>query len=352
MRFDDLLPKTVNLLAAARVAVYPVDVRGAWTPKVLTAENAMDVTTGTPQQIIGPAIGYTPSTTDPSTINTGNAATTVTSGSIAHQVASESSNNSSSNASMDLVAEETGGKAFYNGNDLSGIMGRVVESSSDFYTISYTPSDGNMNGAFRKIAVSVSGGKYALSYRRGYYAHEDGAPGAAQSAQERAMNQAAQSGSDPLQPFMDFGLPQSEQILYTEHVSPVDKPDDATGADANGTGRYGVDLKVSLNDLDVPADPEGLHKGALNLCLIVYDKYGQIAMRRDHLVALNIKPDAWDAMEKNGGLRLHADLNVPKGQYWLRTGVYDRSTHKVGTMEIPFSLVHPDQASAQAAPSP
>jgi hypothetical protein len=108
-----------------------------------------------------------------------------------------------------------------------------------------------------------------------------------------------------------------------------------------------VDFTVTLNDLDLKLSPSGLHTGTLNLSLIVYDKYGQIAMRRDHLVALNIKPDAWETMQKNGGLHLHADLDVPKGQYWLRTGIYDQSTRKVGTMEVPFSVVHPVQATAQ-----
>jgi hypothetical protein len=30
---------------------------------------------------------------------------------------------------------------------------------------------------------------------------------------------------------------------------------------------------------------------------------------------------------------------VPKGQYWLRTGVYDQASHKVGTLEVPLAAV-------------
>jgi VWFA-related protein len=350
MRFDDIIPRTVNLLAAARVAVYPVDVRGAWTSKVQTAENATESTVQTSQQIIGPAIGYAPSTTDPSSINTGNAAVTVASGSFSHQINEESAASNASNASMDMFAEKTGGKAYYNINDLSGILDKVVASSSDFYTLSYTPSDSTMNGAFRKIDVSLNGAKYSLSYRRGYYAREDAAPGAAQGAQSRAIDHAAQTGSDPLQPFMDFGLPQSEQILYTERISPADAKTAADGSAAGKQDRYAVDFTVQLGDLDLTLDPDGLHKGSLNLCLIVYDKYVVITMRRDHLVALNIKPEAWDTLVKQGSLHLHADLDVPRGQYWLRTGIYDRSTRKVGTMEVAFNRVQPVQASAQVAP--
>jgi VWFA-related protein len=342
MRFDDTIPKTVNLLAAARVALYPVDVRGTWSPGLTTAENRVDETVRTPQQMIGPALGFPPAATDPSTINQGQDSVTTASGKLTQQLQSESAANNSSNAAMEMVAEQTGGKAFYNKNDLSAIIDRVVSSSSDFYTISYTPTDTNMDGAFRKIGVSVDG-KYHLSYRRGYYAREDGEPGAAQEAQTRAVQHAIQTGADPLGPFMDFGLPQTEQILYTERVVPEQQP-----PDANTKGeRYAVDFVVSLDDLNLKQDPDGTRKGTLTLSLVVYDKYGQIASRREHLVALNIKPDMWETYQKNGGLQLHSDLDIPNGQFWLRTGVYDATSQKVGTMEVPFSAVHPLQASAQ-----
>jgi VWFA-related protein len=349
MRFDDVVPRTVNLLAAARVAVYPVDVRGAWTSALHTAENNLDQTARDPQQMTGPALGFPPAATDPSTINTGHDAVTTSSGAMSHSLETESAASNSSNAIMDTVAEQTGGKAFYNQNDLSAIIDKVTSSSSDFYTLSYTPADTNMNGALRKINVTVSGGKYSLSYRHGYYAREDSAPGSAQNAQKNALQHAAQTG-DPLAPFMDFGLPQTDQILYTERIVPASGSSPSEPSEKSD--KYAVDFVVPLTDLDLKPGEDGTHKGTLNLCLIVYDKYGEIASRREHLVALNIKPDAWDTYEKNGGLPLHADVEVPKGQFWLRTGIYDAGTRKVGTMEVPFSSVHPLQASAMPEPKP
>jgi VWFA-related protein len=353
MRFDDSTPKTLNLLAAARVALYPVDVRGAWTHAMHTAENTLDPTITSPQQMLGPAAGFAPSTADSSTMVSGQDAVTTTSGGFDHALTSESMANNSSNAGMDMVAQQTGGHAFYNGNDLTGIIDKVVSSSSDFYTISYTPSDPNMNGAFRKIHVNVAGGKYVLSYRRGYYAKDEGLPGASQGAQSQAAQMASHSGTDPLKPFMDFGLPQTEQILYKVKIVPESDKPAAQPGDKNAIpdqvkgphDRYAVDFAVDLKDLNLKLDSDGLHKGTLNLSLIVYDRYGQVASRRDHLIALNIKPEIW-AIFQQTGVQLHADVEVPRGQYWLRTGVYDQSTRKVGTMEVPFSSVRPLQASA------
>ena len=62
--------------------------------------------------------------------------------------------------------------------------------------------------------------KYRLSYRRGYFAREENLPGAAGAIQQEAARAASQDPTkrDPLEPFMDFGMPQSEQILYKAHV--------------------------------------------------------------------------------------------------------------------------------------
>jgi VWFA-related protein len=320
IRFEGAVAKTINLLAAARVAIYPVDVRGTTTQTLYTAENKLDPTISSASQLIGPQGGFAGGTL------------------------SESIDKNSSDSTMDMLAKDTGGKAFLNQNDLSGIIGKVVASSSDFYTISYTPTDTKMDGGFRDIDVRVVEGKYTLSFRRGYFARDEDLPGAAGTKQQQASQQASQSPSkiDPLAPFMDFGLPQTQQILYKALIKQLPAPASAA-AETNGAAkgpvdRYSVDFAVDLKDLDLKLDSDGLHKGTLNLGLIVYDKYGQIASRAEHLVELNIKPDVYAVFEKTG-VQLHGQIAVPKGQYWLRTGVYDQASHKVGTMEVPLSSV-------------
>lgn len=355
MRFDDNIEKTVNLLAAARVAIYPVDVRGAWTHALYAAQNTEDPTITTPAQMLGPAVGFPPEAGDSSTMIVGANSSTVTTGGFDHERATESLKNNVSNTAMDTIANDTGGAAFYNQNDLGGIIGKVIASSSDFYTLSYAPGNARMDGSFRKIAVSVPGSDYRLMYRRGYYARDAGLPGSAQDAQERAIRHAAVSGTDPLEPYMDFGLPRTDQILYKVRILPTGV---AQGRPANvkinGSGpyhHYAVDFAVDRNDLELPLDQDGLHKGTVHVSLIVYDKYGEVATRRDYLVKLEIKPDIWKVFEQTG-VQLHAELDVPNGQYWLRTGVFDDATHHVGSMEVPLAAVHPLRAATQQAMQP
>jgi VWFA-related protein len=74
---------------------------------------------------------------------------------------------------METLAQETGGRAFYNTNGLSEALTEAIENGSHYYTLAYAPSDKKLDGKFRRIQVNVpEGSAYKLSYRRGYYADE------------------------------------------------------------------------------------------------------------------------------------------------------------------------------------
>jgi VWFA-related protein len=343
LRFEGSIAKTINLLSAARVAIYPVDVRGTNVPTFYTAENTLDRTITTPPQLLGPPPGVTNDA--PNGANTVQAGDSQ--GGFAGALLNESQAKNSSDSTMDMLAGMTGGKAFYNQNDLSGIITKVSDHSSDFYSLSYSPTNTTMDGVFRKIEVRVGDGEhYTLSYRRGYYARDEDLPGAAQTQQAQAAMQAAQSPTsiDPLQPFMVFGMPQSEQILYKTMIQQIPQKADEKPSLKGPMDRYSVDFALDLNDLNLKLDPDGSRKGKLNLSMILYNRYGQVTSREDHLVDLNIKPDVYAVFQKTG-VQMHGEISVPKGQFWLRTGVYDEQSRKVGTMEVPLSSVKESLAS-------
>ena len=324
---DQEWQKTRNMLAAARVALYPVDARGVSTVGFYQADSVLNPSISTPSQVIG--------------------------GSGAQSTAplAEMQQREAEQSMMKQIADDTGGRAFMNTNGLSDVMAKINADSADFYTLSYAPTDAKMDGGYRKIEVKVAGGNFNVSYRRGYFARDADMPGAALTTRNKAIQKLATQNPgavDPLLPFMDLGMPESEQILYMVKIQPLAPKADGATAEKNGENSggqsYAVDFSVDLKDLDLRLDSDGLHKGKLNVSLIAYDRYGHIASRKDHLVALNIKPDVY-AIFKQSGVQLHAEVEVPKGQYWLRTGVYDQGSRKVGTMEVALSSVVPLQPS-------
>jgi len=340
MRLQDEVKKTINLLTVARVAVYPVDARGVVGNTFFTASNTNAVGAQLPGQLSGasgPVQTGSTQISDPG----GNEVPQSALGASQNPLTSEDFKRNSDQQTMKMLAESSGGKAFVNKNDLNKIVSDVVTQSSDFYTLAYVPTNAKMDGGERKIGVKVNGGKYDLSYRHSYFAQDVTLPGVGMTAQGKPSG-------DPLRPFMTFGMPQSEQILYKTLIQRVAPKPDAP-SDAKTPTHYAVDFAVDIKDLDLKLDSDGLHKGTLNLSLIVFDRYGGIATRKDHLVALSIKPDAYAAFLQDG-LQLHGEVDVPRGQYWLRTGIYDAAARKVGTMEVPLGSVQTTVATS--APTP
>jgi len=341
-RFEDDLKKTIDLLTAARVAMYPVDARGSSTNTFYQAQNALNPMVSSASVVMG--VPGAPPTT-------GEQATETTAGAQTSQTTNEDSQRNSDQETMKMLAHDSGGKAFANTNGLAEVIAEVVKQSADFYTITYSPEDKDMNGQFRPIEVKVNGAKYNLSYRRGYFALDQDLPGAAKAA--IAATDATKM-TNPLAPVMDFGMPQSEQILYKTMIQPLPPQQDAATTDskpqekpvAKGPlNRYMVNFAIDLGDVRLKQEADGLHTGSLVISMIVYDRYGNIVTRKDHIVALNIKPDIYKVFEKTG-VQLRDSVEVPRGQYWLRTGVYDPSTRKVGTLEVPLSAVKTTDTAA------
>jgi VWFA-related protein len=306
---DDEIKKTYAMLGAARASIYPVDARGTSNADLYTAENNPK-TSGSLQEVASGPGG-------------------------------EDNERNSDQINEQLVAEQTGGRAFVNTNDLSGVIDKVTSNSAHFYTLSYAPTNAKMDGGWRKIDVKVVGGKYSLSYRRGYFAMDTDLPGGLRNKKMQRLAGQNSEAIDPLVAFMDLGMPQSQQILYKIRVIPAASGEGGP-AEKKDKNHYKVDFAIDLKDLKLNLDPHGFHKGTLNISLIVYDRYRNIICREDHQVGLNIKPDVYAAFQ-NTGVQLHAELAVPAGNFWLRTGVYDQGSRKVGTMEVALNSVVPLQ---------
>jgi hypothetical protein len=310
-RFAADIKDTFAQLATARVAVYPVDAQGVRAFELFTAESGMS--SGTPRTLL-----------------TG-----------------ESMRRNSDYATMDLLAEKTGGKAFYSNNSLAGVIGKVVANSGNFYTLSYTPANASEDGTFRDIGVAVAGGKYNLSYRRGYFARlaspSAGKPGQSKPDEERSPAESDAKGfpdagpTDPLKPFMELGLPQLREIGYKVEVKPAGEEEKA-----NQKGRLQVDFNLNLKDLKMTQDAKGIYHSTLIFSLIVYDRYGQEVNRDDRVISMEADEDTYAEFESEG-VKEQQEIEVPKGQYWLRTGIYDQGSHHIGTLEIPMEAIAPVQ---------
>jgi VWFA-related protein len=75
-----------------------------------------------------------------------------------------------------VFVNETGGKLFYNRNDIDHEIERSQELGSEFYTLTYQPHQGDADGKFRRIRVTLRDPNLHAVTKAGYFAPDKSAP--------------------------------------------------------------------------------------------------------------------------------------------------------------------------------
>ena len=79
----------------------------------------------------------------------------------------------SSQDTLATLSADTGGKAFFDSNDFSGVFSQVQKDSSVYYVLGFTSSNPTKDGKYRHLKVIVNRPGVKLDFRSGYYAGRD-----------------------------------------------------------------------------------------------------------------------------------------------------------------------------------
>lgn len=254
---------------------------------------------------------------------------------------------------MEKLASDTGGKAFYNTNNLSAAISSAINDGSHYYTLVYTPANKKMDGKYRRIEVALAEGKFKLAYRRGYNA--DDSP---------AID--AKTDHDPLQALLTHGLPGATQLMYRVKVVPAD-PQPAPNAARAGKNshlagpvtRYKLDFAIRWSDvrlenviraIDLKADPnsKGVWHSKISFGVMAYDRDGNAVNWFSATPEAYLEPDMYAAVQK-ASLVANGEIDLPSGDLELETAIYDWGSGKAGTLEIPLHIVPATPIAAQQA---
>lgn len=346
--YSAMLKKTANLLAEAHVAVYPVDVRGLTTQSMFAASSNFNPSEPAPgsQTPIPSAAGN-----GGAVENTGaNANQTTPTMQALHESLEQQAGDRST---MDQIASDTGGKAFYSTNGIKEAIQTAVEQGSNYYMLSYTPANHSYDGRFRKLKVALAAKGYHLTYRRGYYAEDPFAPiPEEKDALSRDVGMAA----------MQHGSPQSHQIVFATRVIPVGKPvkvdptKDAAGKKPKKNAiaitavqHYAVDYAIAGPQLHF-MDQGNLHHGVLAFMASAFDDDGRSLSRVATRTTSDLKPSSYkDVMA--GGFRIHQEFDIPVSATSLRLGVEDELNKRLGTVEISLPVPQPPEQAGLRAKS-
>lgn len=255
----------------------------------------------------------------------------------------------------DHIATVTGGRAYYNSNDIKEAIAKATEDGANYYEMTYAPSDMKEDGRQRNILVDVDRKGYKLEYRRYYYAEDPDAP--LTNEEQRGLMAVADQvvahhAGDSMYAYMQHGAPAAHDILFRAqfHAGPAVMATPDQMANLVNQPAYFV-----VRRTDKPAKlPPPVPLRAYTVEYLVQD---QRAEQHRGGEVLEFAAGAFDADGKllngisqsaargdaEGGkaqpfFRAEQTLEVPPRAAWLRVAVRDVNTDRIGTIEIPLPL--------------
>jgi VWFA-related protein len=221
--------------------------------------------------------------------------------------------NLDAHATMNDLAERTGGRAFYNMNYVEDAVRESIDDGSTYYTLGYYPENHDWNGAFRKIQIKLQRNGVKLRYRIGYFA--------ADNTTFAKLN--PKKKDEDFDEALRLSVPIATALPFKAMVLP---PSAQTGNKV--IVNFGADPHV----LSFSENDQGLKQVDM-ICAV------RVFARKD----LD-KPLATEARQMGGAMNAEAyekvmksyfpcrdQLTLQPGSYVLRLGVRDNETGLIGT---------------------
>ncbi|GAC1617917.1 MAG: hypothetical protein PVS2B2_02130 [Candidatus Acidiferrum sp.] len=290
--FSEEIEHAARILNQANMAVYPVDARGLMASSQFEPSDRLEWNPRTP---------YEPKVPGPPRENFD---------------------------TMNVLADRTGGKAFYNTNDIEGAVQHAIADGQYTYTLGFYPTHGKWDGKFHELKVHVNEKGLTLRYRKGYFAT----------------------------PETPNGDSQTKAALDAAVWSPVEwtNLDLQVTVKAFDTSSRTIQLQVALDIRELSLEPkEGLWNGALNVLFSQLGEGNKPISGERKTMGLNLKRETYEKMLKDG-IKLSGPLKLSPDVAYLRVIAQDVPSGAIGTLTIPIktflaagSLRTGDQPDAQ-----
>jgi VWFA-related protein len=307
--------KAADLLNLSHTAVYAVDVRGLMNNSAFSASSRINL------QPHG-----------------GGGSVTNTPGQLNPAVAQQQKFNASQtaeHATLTDIAEETGGAAFFNTNGLKEAFAKAVNEGSDYYTLTYDPTDKKFDGRLRKIRVELSRRGYEVSYRRSYFSDD-----LASVAHD----------VDSLGVALQLGTPNIEDLPFLTHLT-AGKPAPATAEQLAALAKfqgvaevkpidvqqYAVDFAVLARHITLSPGDNGSQHLFMEFAALAYGPSGQPLNAERLQLRSTQTPEMLTAVKKSG-YRYRLVVDVPVTARYIRVGVRDNLSNRLGVVELPLPL--------------
>lgn len=212
------------------------------------------------------------------------------------------------------LAEQTGGKAYLNNNDLNYGLRRVLEDETGYYLIGYQPDSDAFNSEklkFNKIEIKVKRPNLKVSYRSGFF---NTLPERQKSQDATAQQKITKALTSPFSS-NEIGLKLNAAFA-----------DDAT----DGTYIRSL-LHIEAKDLKFSTDAEGWQKATFDAVAVAFGSEGVPVEQALKTYTIKVKGETYQAMLDKGFVyTLILPVKKP-GVYQLRTVLRDTGSDRIGS---------------------
>jgi VWFA-related protein len=277
----EALKSVYRKLEAARVVVFPIDVRGSMDASLAVS---LPAATQPNQQSQGP-----------------------------NMIAGGAAEVQGSWEGMDGLAAATGGRAFHGNNRLTEQVRAAVDLGRHFYTLSYSAEPYAENGAWHAVRISLEG-KYDASYRDGYFARS---PMAAEGQVRTALH--------------DRGL--LPGLSGTASAAPIVFEATVQAGGGRPSTELVVQYAISCGDLQFKGGQDGRQQASLKVAALAYDASGTVLSNAVDDVTTHFNDEQMDEARKVG-VPVVQHLTVAKRAKFLLLTVVDLDSGRTGTVQL------------------
>ena len=227
---------------------------------------------------------------------------------------------------MEEISEYTGGRAFYNRNDIGNTVGESINDGSTYYTLGYYPENKSWDGRFRKISVKTTRQGVKLRYRLGYFAQ----------APRDYTKESPQRRDSEFNLTLNLDVPVATSLRFVAGIlQPSPKTENKTV----------VNFSIDAQELLFSTSSNGNRSASVQCAVRVFPvkKPGQPLLTEADNVSADLPPESYNKVMKSG-LPCRTTMDIPAGEYLLRMGVRDIHTGLIGNANAQI-VISGDSAS-------
>lgn len=210
------------------------------------------------------------------------------------------------------VAEITGGRAFFNSNDVAGGFKKAADDSAQYYVVGYHLDTKNTKAGWRTLKVKVKKPNTEVRAREGFFITN--------ATTNPAASRQLDVESALVSPFDSTGIPMT---VSWRGVSP------------SGDKRK-VDFNIHLQGGGIFIDEPHNNHFNIEFDAVAFKK-GTSAGTFGKAMESSIKPESLESV-KATGVGYHDSLELAPGQYTVRFVVRDNLTGRLGSVSAPLTV--------------